>query len=139
SCTLARASRGATSHFTRTEVGQAAGQAFVERLARRQEALERASGPEVATNQIAAFRDWEQPAGERFADLRAIRQPTLVVTGVRDELIPVSNSSRLVENLSNAALHVYPDAGHGSLFQYHVSFVRHATTFLESESPTEGW
>ena len=40
---------------------------------------------------------------------------------------------------SNAALHVYPDAGHGSLFKYHVSFVRHATTFLESESPTEGW
>jgi hypothetical protein len=30
--------------------------------------------------------------------------------------------------------HVY-----GSRFQYHVSFVRHATTFLESESPTEGW
>jgi pimeloyl-ACP methyl ester carboxylesterase len=73
----------------------------------------------VATNQIAAFRDWEQPAGERFADLRAMRQPTLVVNGVRDELIPVSTSYRLVENLPNAALHVYPDAGHGSLFQYH--------------------
>lgn len=125
--------------FTGTELGQAAGQAFVERLARRKEAFERVSGPEVATNQIAAFREWEQPAGERFADLRAIRQPTLVVNGVRDELIPVSNSYRLVENLPNAALHVYPDAGHGSLFQYHVSFVRHATTFLESESPTEGW
>jgi putative ABC transport system substrate-binding protein len=77
--------------------------------------------------------------GGNIADLRAIRQPTLVVNGVRDELIPVSNSYRLVENLPNAALHVYPDAGHGSLFQYYVSFVRHATTFLESESPTEGW
>jgi pimeloyl-ACP methyl ester carboxylesterase len=125
--------------FTPTAVGTAAGQAFVSRLARRQEALEPAPGPEVATNQIAAFREWEVPAGERFADLRSIYQPALVVTGVRDQLIPASNSFRLVENLPNAALHVYPDAGHGSLFQYHASFVRHVTTFLESESPTEGW
>jgi pimeloyl-ACP methyl ester carboxylesterase len=125
--------------FTPTQVGQATGQAFVERLARRKEDLERPSGPEVATNQIAAFREWEQPAGARFADLWAVRQATLVVNGVGDEMIPVSNSYRLVENLPNAALLVYPDAGHGSLFQYHVSFVRHATAFLASESPTEGW
>src|SRR5690242_21226412 len=27
----------------------------------------------------AAFRDWERPIGERFAELTGIRQPTLVV------------------------------------------------------------
>lgn len=65
--------------------------------------------------QIAAFREWEKFEGERFAELRAIQHPTLVVNGVFDEMIPVSNSYRLSENLPNAVLITYPDAGHGSL------------------------
>ncbi|MGH9971193.1 MAG: alpha/beta fold hydrolase [Pyrinomonadaceae bacterium] len=118
--------------FTQTEPGQKAGAAFIERLARRKEDLDPPSSPEVAANQIAAFREWEQFTGERFADLRNIRQPTLVVNGVNDEMIPVSNSYRLVENLPNAVLLVYPDAGHGSLFQYHQSFARQVADFLRS-------
>ena len=84
---------------------------------------------------MAAFRDWEQSSATGFADLRAIRQPTLVVNGIHDEMIPVSNSYRLAENLPNAVLLVYPDSGHGSLFQFHDSFTRHAAAFLGSESP----
>ena len=74
--------------------------------------------------------DWERFTGERFAELRTIRQPTLVVNGVHDEMIPIVNSYRLGENLPNALLLTYPDAGHGSLFQYRESFARHAATFL---------
>ena len=50
-------------------------------------------------------------------------------------MIPVSNSYRLSENLPNAVLLVYPDSGHGSLFQCHESFTRHAAAFLASNSP----
>jgi pimeloyl-ACP methyl ester carboxylesterase len=120
--------------FTSTDAGRAAGEAFVARLARRKEHFDFPAGPGVAASQIAAFRDWEHPIGERFADLRAICQPTLVVNGVKDELIPVADSYRLVENLANATLHVYPDAGHGSLFQYHESFVWQVARFLDAET-----
>ena len=59
----------------------------------------------------------------------------LVVNGIHDEMIPVSNSYRLVENLPNAVLLAYPDSGHGSLFQFHESFTRQAAAFLASDSP----
>ena len=92
------------------------------------------SGPDVAKAQMTAFREWEQFKGERFAGLKSIRQPTLVVNGVRDEMISVANSYRLTENLPNAVLLIYPDSGHGSLFQFHESFARHAAAFLASDS-----
>jgi len=121
--------------FAPTESSQAAGKAFIERLALRKEDREPASGPDVARAQIASFREWEQSTGIRYADLNHIRQPVLVVNGVRDEMIPVSNSFALGEHLPNAVLLTYPDSGHGSLFQFHESFTRQAAAFLTSDSP----
>jgi pimeloyl-ACP methyl ester carboxylesterase len=118
--------------FTPSESSQAAGQAFATRLGARTEDREPLSGPKVAQAQIAAFRAWERVDGERFGKLRRITQPCLVVNGVRDTMIPVRNSYLLAEHLPNAMLVTYPDAGHGSLFQFPASFVRQATLFLDS-------
>jgi pimeloyl-ACP methyl ester carboxylesterase len=120
--------------FPPSEASQAAGQAFVGRLMQRKEDLEPPSGRDVAQAQTAAFREWEHYTGERFADLRGIRQPTLVVNGVFDAMIAVRNSYWLGENLPNAVLLTYPHAGHGSLFQYPESFTRQAAAFLASDS-----
>ena len=120
--------------FAPTDSSQAAGRAFIARLALRQQDRDPESGPEVAAVQISAFREWEQYSSPRFSDLRGIRQPTLVVNGVHDEMIPIVNSYRLVENLPNAVLLTYADSGHGSLFQFHESFTRQAAAFLASDS-----
>lgn len=117
--------------FTPSESSQAAGRAFVSRISARTDDREPLSGPMVAGAQIAAFRAWERVEGERFAKLKQIEQPCLVVNGVHDTMIPIRNSYMLGEHLPNATLLTYPDAGHGSLLQFHDSFVRQAEMFLE--------
>ncbi len=120
--------------FAPTASSQAAGGEFIARLAQRKEDLDPPSGPAVAEAQIAAFREWEQPNGERFSDLQSIRQPALVINGIFDDMIPVRNSYWLSANLPNAVLMTYPDSGHGSLFQFHDSFTQQAAAFLSSNS-----
>ncbi len=120
--------------FAPSDSSQAEGAAFIERLMQRKADREPPSGPAVAQAQITAFRKWEQVTGERFAELKKIKQPTLVMNGVFDEMIPVRNSYFLVEHLPNAVLVAYPDSGHGSLFQFHEAFTRQAAAFLASKS-----
>jgi len=130
---LPRLQRLVKLFFAPSVSSQAAGEAFIARLAQRKRDREPLSSPNVAKAQIAAFRAWEAFTGERFAELRKINQPCLVVNGVFDNMIPVRNSYMLSEHLPNAMLLTYPDAGHGSLFQFHDSFVRQASLFLDSE------
>ena len=120
--------------FAPTETSQKAGKAFTDRLMQRGADREPISGPAIAQAQIGAFREWEKSSGERFVDLKGIRQPTLVVNGVHDDMIPIRNSYWLSEHLPNAVLLTYPDAGHGSLFQFHESVTRQAAAFLGSDS-----
>jgi pimeloyl-ACP methyl ester carboxylesterase len=117
--------------FTPSDASRKAGQEFVARLGLRTTDREPVSGPMVAQAQLAAFRAWERVDGERFAKLRRITQPCLVVNGMFDRMIPVRNSYFLAEHLPDATLLVFPDAGHGSLFQYPDAFVAQAKLFLD--------
>lgn len=71
-----------------------------------------------------------------FAHLRQITQPTLVVNGVNDVMISTINSWHMVQNMPNAQLIVYPDAGHGAQFQYPERFLKHAIQFLDEVRPS---
>ena len=84
--------------------------------------------------QSAAITDWRQVRGERFAELKSITRPTLVVNGSKDVMVPTINSFSLSQHIPNAQLIIYPDSGHGSLFQYPDLFLSHARMFLEGSN-----
>jgi pimeloyl-ACP methyl ester carboxylesterase len=87
----------------------------------------------VAQAQAEAHGAYLQPLpGENpYAFLNAVTQPTLVLNGVHDIMIPTINSWHLSQNIPNAQLLIYPDAGHGAQFQYPERFLQHAIQFLE--------
>lgn len=113
--------------FTRTPNGIAAGKAFLQRLQERSENRDKAISVGAYTAQLQALKAWgEKPA----VDLSVIKQPALVANGDHDRMVPSSNTYDLAKRLPNSELVIYPDAGHGGVFQYHEDFVPKALTFL---------
>lgn len=88
------------------------------------------NGPEVKRAQYDAIVEWGIPDPSRLNRLAGITQPTLVANGANDTMIPTINSQILADHIPDARLRVYPDAGHGFLFQYPVQFAELVTTFL---------
>jgi len=116
--------------FTPSQASQAAGHAYLKRF--RQRTVDRDPGvsDKVGPAQIEALTKWGAPRENPFDYLKAIKQPTLVVNGDNDVIIYSVNSSILQRHLPNAQLILYPDASHGSQYQYPERFVGHASLFL---------
>lgn len=118
-------------HFKPTETSRKAGLAFLERKWRRKDRDPEVSGQTVAA-QGEAIGKWIAPEKDSLAYLKSIHQPTLVVQGSDDAIIPTAHSLTLQQSLPNAQLIIYPDSGHGSIYQYPELFVTHATLFLDA-------
>ncbi len=118
--------------FGRSEAAKRAGRAFWDRRHLRVD-QDPPSSAEVAQAQAEAYAVYSAPLpGENpHAYLKGIKQPTLVLNGVNDIMIASINSWHLAQNIPNAQLLIYPDAGHGAQFQYPERFLKHATQFLE--------
>jgi pimeloyl-ACP methyl ester carboxylesterase len=80
--------------------------------------------------QLDAITTWGIPDASRLNRLAGITQPVLVANGDNDRLVPTKNSHLLAERLPNAQLKIYPDAGHGFLFQYPGEFAGEIGRFL---------
>jgi pimeloyl-ACP methyl ester carboxylesterase len=115
--------------FTRTPNGRKAAREFLERLKERTQDRDKAISPISFRAQLKAIHAW---ANQQPSDLSNIRQPALIANGDQDRMVPSSNSVELARRLPNARLKLYPDAGHGGVFQYHQEFVAEALDFLES-------
>src|SRR6202049_603995 len=116
--------------FTDSEKSQAAGRAFLKRYLLRTENRDAPIDDTVAPAQIAAVGEWGSHPGERFAYLKNVTQPTLVVNGNHDVIVYTVNSLYLVQNMPNAKLILYPDANHGSWYENHEDFVFETNRFL---------
>ena len=118
-------------HFSPSAVSRTAGLAFLERKLRRTD-----RDPEVSEDAAARQREAIGnyiAGGESAQDhLKDLRLPTLIVQGSNDVIIPTMNSYVLQQKLPNAQLILYPDANHGSFYQYPDLFVKHATLFLDA-------
>jgi len=113
--------------FTRTPAGIRAGKEFLLRLAERSENRDKAITVRALQAQLTALRRW---GAKKPADLSAIHHPVLVANGDSDRMVPSTNTHDLAQRLPNSELVIYPDSGHGAVFQFHADFVPRALAFL---------
>jgi len=90
-----------------------------------------------AVAQLAAIREWGIiPVTDRYAALKNITHPTLIVHGNKDIVVRPINALILVEHLPNAQLIVYSDSSHGAQYQHGKMFLEHVKLFLsDGDSP----
>jgi pimeloyl-ACP methyl ester carboxylesterase len=114
--------------FTQTSNGQAAADDFLGRLKERTKDLDAPVSNETVQAQLAAIQAWGQGDATK---LGTVQHPVLVVNGDDDVMVPPFNSFELARRLPNAQLSIFPDAGHGGIFQHHAAFVQQALVFLQ--------
>ncbi|GHH87083.1 peroxidase [Streptomyces sulfonofaciens] len=114
--------------FEQSATGQAAADAFLARLDERTQDRDTPVSNETIGAQLTALTTWEKDTSP--TGLASVEQPVLVVNGDNDTMWPTSGTIQLAQLLPNAKLAIYPDSGHGGIFQYHELFVQQALAFL---------
>jgi pimeloyl-ACP methyl ester carboxylesterase len=118
--------------FTNSAASQAAGRAFLKRASVRTIDRDPESGKEIGDAQGKALIDWCANKDSLNSVLQAIEQPALIVSGSNDTMLPADNAYFMFTHMRSAQLILYPDSGHGVLFQYPESFVDQVRLFLKS-------
>ena len=123
--------------FSPSQASQAAGREYMKRLESRKENRDLPVSRSSAEAQLAAIREWGTiPPTGRYATLKNITHPTLIVHGNKDIVVAPINALILAEHLPNAQLIVYSDSSHGAQYQHANEFLDHVRLFLsEGESP----
>lgn len=115
--------------FSQSETGQLAAKEFLIRLSERKEDIDNQLSEQSIGAQFTAIAKWS--ASELFP-MSDIKQPTLIVNGDHDIVVPTSDTFKLFDGIPNSQLAIYPDSGHGGIFQYNEFLVKEALEFLKS-------
>jgi pimeloyl-ACP methyl ester carboxylesterase len=121
--------------FEKSEASIAKGKEFVGRIFTREADRDVDVTRATYEAQLDAFTAWGIPDRTRLNRLAGIRQPVLVANGDNDIMVPTPNSHLLAEHLPDARIEIYPDAGHGFLFQYPAEFAEKVNDFLAEGRP----
>lgn len=113
--------------FPRTADGKKAANAYFARLAERTIDRDKPVSQQARLAQLRAITAAGMHAPD---DLSAIKVPVLVANGDHDLMVASAHSADMARRLPDGTLKIYPNAGHGGVFQHHEQFVADALAFL---------
>ena len=125
--TLTRSDPKEFLFFNRDAAGKRAGKEFVERLKERTADRDQAISTKAFSTQLKAIQRFGR---SKPSDLSVITQPTLIANGDNDRMVPSVLSEDLHKRIVGSELIIYPNSGHGGVFQYWEKFVPIAVAFL---------
>ena len=125
--TLTRSDPKEYLFFNRNATGKRAAKAFIKRLQERTVDRDKDMSVEGFQTQLNAIERFGRSAP---SDLSAITQPTLIANGDNDRMVPTVLSEDLHRRIKGSELVIYPDSGHGGIFQFHEKFAPLAVEFL---------
>jgi pimeloyl-ACP methyl ester carboxylesterase len=119
--------------FSPSEQSQAAARDFMKRATQRKADLDPRASGQTMQAQGAALHEWGLASSrDAFAErLHALQTPTLIVNGHEDIMVPTVNSYLLFQDIPKSELILYPDSGHGAIFQFADLFIHQASLFLD--------
>lgn len=125
--TLTRSDPKEFLFFNRDAEGKKAGKAFVERLKERTIDRDQPINNKAFSTQLKAIQRFGRSTP---SDLSIITQPTLIANGDHDRMVPSALSTDLHKRIKDSELIIYPNSGHGGIFQYWEKFAPVAVKFL---------
>ncbi|MCW0194813.1 alpha/beta fold hydrolase [Rhodococcus erythropolis] len=125
--TLVRADPKEFLFFNRNAAGKTAAKEFIQRLHERTVDRDKTVGIGILRTQLDAIKKYGRSAP---SDLSRITATTLIVNGDHDRMVPTPLSEDLRRRIPGSELIIYPDSGHGGIFQYHNIFTPIVVDFL---------
>lgn len=116
--------------YSPTGTSQRAGQESLGRIYGWTDGRDDAVSLETKDAQYEAVLGWGKQDWAEVQRLQRIVQPTLILQGDHDIMIPTRASHTLAGLIPDARITIYPDASHGSIFQYADEAARATVAFL---------